>query len=96
MLKPIILTPTPDARERFMRAALAAGLTWGIGMNETKIQTAISRDWYSAAYLSIRDTNIYYFIDTVAELQLKLKSRRDYILVNSPRHFISAAKRKMT
>jgi hypothetical protein len=94
VLKPLVLTPTPESRDRFMREVWAARLTWGsAGTTEDRIRIASERANYIAAFLSDEKT-VYYFVESKEEMNLRLNRQRTHVLVNSPRQFVWATKRQ--
>ncbi len=89
---PIIAVPTPEARERFMRAAHAAGYTWGAGDIDSHVVNARSIIRYTHAYLvpTTKGRGYYFFCEGPEHGALLLETAA---LVNSPAHWIAYARR---
>ncbi len=88
---PILPTPTPDARERFMRAAHAAGFKWGHGPFEDQVRHARGPARYTHVYLYNESYPLSYcFVENPVQTN-DLMSKGT--LVNSPAHYIAYVKR---
>ncbi len=87
-LIPILPTPTPDAREAFMRAAHAAGFIWGDGDHKAEVRRARNDARFTHIYLYYARRKQYAFVESPEELIARSVFGT---LVNSPAHWIAYA-----
>lgn len=87
---PFLSTPTPDSRKRFVRAAWAAGFTWGTNPpSDAEARRARVNACFSHVYLS-GNGRWFTFFEGVWGRDTIL---RQGTLVNSPAHWIAYARR---